>query len=68
MELMRILSGTIPGFSPAYGLGISGSLLDRIKERPVMTALLFGIQFLHNAGYVFKRLGIQLPCLCDKFV
>ena len=32
MELMRILSGTIPGFSPAYGLGISGSLLDRIKR------------------------------------
>ena len=33
-----------------------------------MTALPFGIQFLHNAEDVFKQPGIQLPCLCDKFV
>ena len=29
---MSTLYGTILGFSPVYGLGISGSLLDRIKR------------------------------------
>ena len=45
--------------------------LNELKEEingVKMTALPFGIQFLHNAEDIFKRPEIQLSCLCDKFV
>jgi hypothetical protein len=44
---MRILSGTILGFSLVYGLGISGSLLDRIKRAASDDRVTFWYLVLH---------------------
>lgn len=44
---MRILSGTILGFSLVYGLGISGSVLDRIKRAASDDRVTFWYLVLH---------------------
>ena len=44
---MRILSGTILGFSLVYGLGISVSLLDRIKRAASDDRVTFWYLVLH---------------------